>query len=185
MALTAKLLKFNIELADIDRGVYQTLELKVAQHPSEALERALVRVLAFALAHEEGIEFGRGLSTVEDPALLIRGGGDDVVLWIDVGAPSADRLHKASKRAGRVKVYTDKDDGALRRAWSTQKIHQAESIEVVRFPVDFIDALAALSDARQVSWVLMRQEGAVTITVGSQPSISVEPTVTDVAALVS
>ncbi|MBL4686632.1 MAG: YaeQ family protein, partial [Nannocystaceae bacterium] len=89
MALTATVHRFEIELADIDRGVYESLDLRVARHPSEDEARVVVRVLARAIAHEDGLEFGRGLSTVEDPALWTRTPTGEVATWIDVGLPSA------------------------------------------------------------------------------------------------
>ena len=52
MALTATVYNFDIELADMDRGVYETLDLRVARHPSESAEYMVVRVLAFCLEYE-------------------------------------------------------------------------------------------------------------------------------------
>ena len=72
MALTSTIHRFQIQLSDVDRGVYESLDLRVAQHPSESAQRMLARVLAYALRHEEGIDFGRGLSTVEEPALWVK-----------------------------------------------------------------------------------------------------------------
>ena len=104
MALSSTIRTFTVELADVDRGVYETLDLRVAQHPSETVDRLTVRVLARCLAHEENLEFGRGLSEVEDPALWSTDNTGEVMLWVDVGAPSAERVHRASKRSARVMV---------------------------------------------------------------------------------
>ncbi|MDQ3301441.1 MAG: YaeQ family protein, partial [Myxococcota bacterium] len=41
--------KFEIALADSDRGVYEQLEWRVAQHPSESERYLVARVLARAL----------------------------------------------------------------------------------------------------------------------------------------
>ena len=49
MALTATVYTIDIDLADSDRGVYETLALRVARHPSESEEYLLTRVLAYAL----------------------------------------------------------------------------------------------------------------------------------------
>ena len=39
---------FTVRLADADRAVYESLLLRVAQHPSETPEYLVARVLAFA-----------------------------------------------------------------------------------------------------------------------------------------
>ena len=62
MALTATIYTFDIDLSDVDRGCYQTLELRVAQQPSETLEYMLSRVLAYCLEYTEGIAFTQGVA---------------------------------------------------------------------------------------------------------------------------
>ncbi|MEM6991146.1 MAG: YaeQ family protein [Myxococcota bacterium] len=162
MALSATLHRFQIELADIDRGVYDSLDLRVARHPSEDAERVVVRVLARALAHEEGLEFGRGLSTVEDAALWTRSPHGEITTWIDVGIPAAERLHRASKRAGRVLVVTHKPEMALRQAWSSREIHRAEAIEVIQLDPSLVAAIADPLD-RTESWYVTVQDGLLSV----------------------
>ena len=65
MALTATMHRFELDLSDVDRGVYQQLELRVAQHPSEAVRYMLARVIAYCLSWEEGIAFTRGLAAAD------------------------------------------------------------------------------------------------------------------------
>ncbi len=167
MAVTATLHRFKIELADIDRSVYETLDLRVARHPSEDVERLVVRVLARAIEHEGGLEFGRGLSTVEDPALWTQTQTGEVTTWIDVGVPSADRLHRASKRAKRVVVLTHKSRSALHKAWSSRPVHRAEAIEVVEIEAALVQSLARQAD-RTVHWYLTMQDGIVTVASGDE-----------------
>ena len=103
MALTATVYIFDIELSDADRGVYETLSLRVARHPSETEEYLAVRVLAYCLEHTEGIAFSQGgLSDADEPALSVRDLTGAMQSWIDVGVPDAARLHKASKATRRV-----------------------------------------------------------------------------------
>src|ERR1700761_8423613 len=106
MALTATLHTLRVSLNDSVRGVYETLELRIARHPSETLEYMLSRTLAYGLFWEPDIAFSRGLSTADEPAVWVRELDDRVKLWIDVGHPSAERLHKASKLASKVAVCT-------------------------------------------------------------------------------
>jgi uncharacterized protein YaeQ len=130
VALTATIYNLEIELADADRDVYESLELRAARHPSESAEYFVTRVLAYALEFAEGIGFSRGVSDPEEPALLIRDLTGAITTWIEIGAPDAARLHKASKAARRVVVYTHKDPQQLLRSLAGEKIHRAESVEL-------------------------------------------------------
>lgn len=130
MALTATIYNLEIELADADRDVYESLELRAARHPSESAEYFVTRVLAYALEFAEGIGFSRGVSDPEEPAVLIRDLTGAITTWIEIGAPDAARLHKASKAARRVVVYTHKDPQQLLRGLAGEKIHRAESVEL-------------------------------------------------------
>ncbi len=167
MALSATLHHFLIELSNIDAGVYESLELRVARHPSEDASRVVIRVLARAIEHESEIEFGRGLAEAEDPALWSRTNTGQVKSWIDVGVPSADRLHRASKRSDRVVVFTHKRPTALRQAWSSRQIHRAEAIEVVQLDPSLVDTLAE-SLERNVSWYVTIHEGSLGVAFGEQ-----------------
>ena len=95
---------FEIRLADSDRQVYETLNLRVAQHPSETPAYLWTRVLAYCLEYTEGIAFSKGVSDTEMPALYVHDLTGAWVSWIEVGAPDAVRLHKAAKTAPRVAV---------------------------------------------------------------------------------
>src|SRR5476649_452989 len=113
MALSATMYVFEIELADSDRNVYETLELRVARHPSETSEYLLTRVLAYCLEFSEGIAFSKGLSDPDAPALEIRDLTGTLQTWIDIGTPDTGRLHRATKAARRVVVYSHKDVAGL------------------------------------------------------------------------
>ena len=109
MALAATIYHFAIQLSNVDRGVYESLALKVARHPSEAEDYLLARVLAYCLEFTEGLSFSRGLADPDEPALAVRDLTGRLLAWIDIGAPDAARLHKAAKAAPRVAVYTHRD----------------------------------------------------------------------------
>src|SRR5215217_7959547 len=107
MALTATVHRLNITLSDVDRGVYESLELRVARHPSESARYFWQRTLAYCLCYEEGIAFSKGgLSDSEEPPVSIHDPTGVRLAWIDVGAPSADRLHRASKSTRRVALFS-------------------------------------------------------------------------------
>ena len=149
MALTATLYTFDIELADVDRGVYETLALRVACHPSETEEYLLTRVLAYCLEHTDGIAFSRGgLSDPDEPAITVRDLTGALQAWIEIGAPDAARLHRASKAAPRVAVYTHKDPAVLVRQLAGERIHRAEALELWAVDRELLGELAARLDRR-------------------------------------
>jgi uncharacterized protein YaeQ len=142
VALTSTIYNFDIELADVDRGVYQSLALRVACHPSETSEYLLTRVLAYCLEFAEGISFGKGLSEPDEPALTVRDLTGALVAWVEVGAPDARRLHKASRGAPRVAIYTHKDPMQLMRQLEGERIHRAEAVELYAIDRALLQALA-------------------------------------------
>jgi uncharacterized protein YaeQ len=148
MALTATIYTFEIELADIDRGVYEQLELRVAQQPSETLEYMLSRVLAYCLEYSEGISFTAGLAAGDEPAIWVRDLTGRIVCWIDVGMPDADRLHRASKLAERVAIYTHRNPDTLKQQLAGKRIHQAEHIPIYAIDARFMAALVANTERR-------------------------------------
>ena len=143
MALGATIYVFNIELANSDRGVYQSLQLRVARHPSESEEYFLTRILAYCMEYTEGISFSNGLFEPDEPTIAVRDLTGALGAWIDVGAPEAPRLHRASKAAPRVAVYTHKDAGQLAERLSLERIHRIEALELYALDRDWLAHLSA------------------------------------------
>jgi len=106
VALKPTIYKFNIALSDLNRNYYDSLNLTVAQHPSENTERMMMRVLAFCLNAQEQLTFTKGLSAIEEPDLWVRSLDDQLLLWIDIGEPAFERVKKSTRQAQAVKVYT-------------------------------------------------------------------------------
>ncbi|GAD01693.1 YaeQ family protein [Agarivorans albus] len=106
MALKPTIYKLRISLSDLNRNYYDTINLTIAQHPSETLERMMARTMAFCLNAEAELEFTKGLSEVEQPDIWQKSLEGDTLLWIDVGEPSPERIKKASRSAKRAKVYS-------------------------------------------------------------------------------
>jgi len=131
VAQTATVYSFEIELAHVDRGVYESLAFRIAQHPSETDDALLTRVLAYCLEYTDGIQFSpKGLSEPDDPPISVRDGSGALQAWIDVGVPDAARLHRASKASPRVVVYTHKDPARLLRLLEGERIHRREALEI-------------------------------------------------------
>ena len=149
MALSSTVYNFDIDLADSDRGVYETLPLRVARHPSESDEFLVTRVLAYCLEYQEGIEFSRvGLSDTDDPPLTVRDMTGSLRAWIDIGTPAADRLHRASKAAGRVAVYIHKESAQWLAGLRAAKIHKAEDLQLYAIERALVASIAARLDRR-------------------------------------
>jgi uncharacterized protein YaeQ len=148
MAAGAVIHTFAVQLADVDRGVYEDLALRVARHPSETDAFMMTRVLAYCLELEDGIAFSEGISTTDEPAVVVRDLTGRLVAWIEVGAPDADRLHHGSKLADRTEFYTHRDPLKVRAAWSGKRIHRAEEIALYSFDPGFVDAAVAVLERR-------------------------------------
>ena len=149
MALGSTVYTLDIDLADSDRGVYETLALRVARHPSESDDYLIGRVLAYCLEYTEGIEFSRGgLSDADDPPIAVRDLTGRLQTWIDVGSPDAARLHKAAKLAPRVAVYMHRDPAQFLRSLSGARIHRVEALELYALDRPLVAALAARLERR-------------------------------------
>lgn len=148
MALTATLYSLEIELADVDRGVYESLALRVAQQPSETAEYMVTRVLAYCLEHTEGIAFTEGVAAGDEPAVWVLGLDGRIEAWIEVGLPGAARLHRGRKLANRVAVYTHRNVATLQRQLEGEKIHAAETIPIFTFKPGFVEEVARHLDRR-------------------------------------
>jgi uncharacterized protein YaeQ len=147
-----------VQLSDVDRGVYETLDLRLARHPSEGLRYLITRTLAYCLSYEPGIAFSKGgLSATDEPPVSVRDDTGRLRAWIDVGAPSADRLHKAAKAADRVALFTHVDPVLLRREAATRPIHRVSEIQVHRLEADFLESLAARLE-QSSHWQLARND---------------------------
>ena len=167
MAETATIYQFSIDLSDMDRGVYETLELRVARHPSETAEYMVVRVLAYCLEYQEGIAMTEGVSSGDEPALLVRDLTGKMTAWIEVGMPDAARLHRGSKHAGRVAVYTHRDARQLLAQLAGEKIHRAGEIPIRAFDRGIIAEIAEAID-RRTSLSLSVTHGELYLSIGDR-----------------
>ena len=167
MAQTATIYNVTIDLSDLDRGVYETLDLRVARHPSETAEYMLVRLLAYCLEYQEGIALTEGLSSGDEPALVVRDLTGRMTAWIEVGLPDATRLHRGSKLAGRAAVYTHRDARQLLSQLSGAKIHRAGDIPIRAFDRAAIEEVAALIE-RRASLAISVSGGELLVAIGDR-----------------
>ncbi len=143
MAIKPTIYKLKISLSDLNRNYYDTLNLTLAQHPSETLERMMVRVLAYCINAEEQLAFAKGLNSDDEPDIWAKTLDEQISLWIDIGEPSVERIKKASRQADALKIYCFNSKADI---WWTQaqaKISRMNAT-IVQFPWQEIQALAAM-----------------------------------------
>ena len=161
MALPSKLYRFKIELSDLEKGTYQSLDFRVAQHPSESLTYLLTRVLAFVLSYEEGIEFSPlGLADPDVACIRVVNLNGGHKLWIEIGNPSARKIHKASKAADKVKIYTYKDPQVLLNELNSEPIHRKDALEIFSISSDFLDQLEKRIQ-KENKWTVINMDGSI------------------------
>ena len=163
MALKPTIYKFKIALTDLDRNHYDTLNLTIAQHPSETLERMMVRMLAFWINAQESLMLTKGLRTAEEPDLWAHTPDGRIALWIDIGEPAPDRIKKATRIAQSVKVYSFNSKSNV---WWMQE--QAKftplSAAIFQFSWPNIQALAKLVQRTMDISVTITEESAYVAT---------------------
>ena len=167
MALQATIYTFDVELADNDRAVYESLALRLARHPSESDEHLIARLLAYLLEFTHGIAFSRGVSEPDEPAISVRDPTGAITTWIDIGTPDAGRLHKASKAARRVVVYTHKHPRQFLNQLAGEKIHRAEALELYAIDRALVAALVARLE-RRVAFSMSVVEGELYVSIATE-----------------
>lgn len=158
--------RFEVSLSDGDRDVYEELDLRVAQHPSETDRYLVMRVVARCLEHGEGVELTRGLCVEDEPAIWQKDLQGTLRAWVEIGAPSVERLHKASKTGARVVVYGWKQIDKLARD-AASRVHRADELVIYAVDPAFLDAVAATLD-RLNRWSLVVTGGSLYLSVGEQ-----------------
>ncbi|ASP49210.1 YaeQ family protein [Cognaticolwellia beringensis] len=167
MALKSTINKATIHLSDMDRNYYDTIQLTIAQHPSENDRRMMIRLIAYVLNASENLQFGKGVSD-EDEAAIWRVNYSDVIeLWIELGQLDEKRLKKACNRAQEVKLYCF---GTSVDTWwqqSKSKLNQFNKLSIERFSEETSQALELLAD-RSMEFQVSIQDGQVWLTSGEE-----------------
>src|SRR5688572_19353902 len=164
MALQATPYRFRVQLSHVDRSIYEALDVRMARHPSETERHLLARLFAFCAYHEEHLEFSKGgLSSPDEPALAKRTLDGRAELAIEIGTPSEERLHKASKAWPRVVVVTHNDPKLLKL--SSDRVHKLDQIEIVALTPQFLDEVATHVGDRGAELELTITEGTLYVTI--------------------
>lgn len=167
MALPSTIYRANIQLSDVDRNVYATLQTTVARHPSETEERLVARLLAYALFYESDLVFTKGISVGDEPDLWLKGPDGRVLLWIEVGLPESERLVKASRHAERSALIAI---GKSLPSWEAQqlpKLLRIANLTVISFDQAFITSLTNRLE-RAINWAVTITEGSLYVTIAAE-----------------
>ncbi len=166
MAQPSLLYRFHINFSDIDQGIYKSFDLRLAMHPSESHAYLLTRLIAFVLNDREYLEFAaEGLGDPDAPGINATTPNGEILLWIEIGNPSAKKLHKAAKAAKQVKVYTYKDPETLLKEIRNNKVYHAESIEIFSIDPKVLERLAGRLE-RKNTWDILLNDGGLNISIG-------------------
>lgn len=164
MALPSTVFKFSLELSDVDRSVYETLQTTVAQHPSETEERLVARLLAYAIFYQPDLVFTKGICATDEPDLWAKGADGRVQLWVEVGLPEADRIVKASRHSERVALLAA---GRALPSWTQQhlpKLQATANLTVISIDQALITTLASRLQ-RSITWSITINESLLYLTV--------------------
>lgn len=167
MALKATINKAIIHLSDMDRNYYDTLNLTIAQHPSETDRRMMVRLIAFILNANEHLQFGKGVSDEDEAAIWQINYSEEIELWIELGQLDEKRIKKACNRAQEVKLYCY---GSSVQTWwkqSENKLRQFNKLSVEQFSEETTEALTALA-SRTMEFQCSIQDGQLWLTSGDE-----------------
>ena len=175
MALKPTIYKAQVELADSDRNIFESLPLTIACHPSETLERMAVRLLAFCLQAQRGLEFTKGLSTNDEPDLWRHSDSGELEQWIEIGQPEEPRLRKACGKSGEVLVYAFGKSADTWWKLNSEAIAKLPRLGVWQFHWPEVEALTALVD-RTMNLNVSIVGGVIYVDNGTE-SVSLEPRV--------
>ena len=167
MALQATLYRFKVELSDIDRSLYESIDFRIAMHPSESPSFLVTRALAYLLNFQPGLEFSpKGLGDPDVAPLFITDPRGGLKLWIEIGSPSARRLHTASKAAGQVIVYHYKDPKLWLHEMQSSDIFEFEKVQIHSFEASFLLNLTERLE-RSNEWTLIHQDSSLNLQIKS------------------
>ncbi|MBA4069226.1 YaeQ family protein [Acinetobacter lwoffii] len=171
MALKATIYKVDLNIADMDTHRYADYQLTMALHPSETIERLMVRILAYARYADEALEFTKDLFETDEPALWEKDLTGQLVKWIEVGSPDEDKVKKASARCKQVAVVTY---GSAVDEWykRSSKLKTLKNVEVWKLSTATTDALPQLCE-RTMQLQLNVMDGEWTL-IGDQGQVLVE-----------
>ncbi len=167
MALKPTIYKLRIAISDFNRDYYDSVNLTVALHPSENLERMMARIVAYCLDAQDDLAFTKGLSEVEVPDIWLKTLDNHVSLWIEVGEPASERIKKSSRQATEVKIYSFNSKSDTWWEQNRDKVKQYNNATFYQLAWQQTQALAELAQ-RTMDWSLTISGDTVYVAAASQ-----------------
>ncbi len=164
MALKSTVYKAVLHISDMDRDHYHEYHLTLARHPSETDERLMVRLLAFAMYADERLEFGKGVSSQDEPALWSKDFSGDILLWLEVGLPNERRIRQACARVQQVVLLVYGSNNAVDPWWEQHgnDFKQRKNLTIIRLSPETSQKMALMAD-RTMQLTCMVEGGQVSL----------------------
>ena len=160
MALKSTIYKSSLQIANMDSHYYADHQLNIACHPSETLQRMMIRILVFALNAHEALEFGKGISDADEPDLWQKDLTSSIEQWIEVGQPDERRILKACGKSSQVQVYLYASTGPIWWKQTQPKISRASNLQVFQIAPDVAKGLESLCE-RTMQLQVTIQDGEI------------------------
>jgi uncharacterized protein YaeQ len=167
MGTKSTIYKAELMITDIDRQYYETHNLVIAQHPSEPNRRLMARLIVFAVFAHERLEFGRGISSDQDPDLWRRDLTGTIEQWIEMGQPDESDVRKACGLSKEVIVVTYSGNSA--EVWWTKNasaLAKLKNLKVLDIDSKSLDEATRLLD-RRVTLAATIQDGEFQLSNGT------------------
>lgn len=174
MAVRTIIYKANINITDLSRQQYLSSRLTFTKHPSEKVERMMLRLIAWLMFADNNLEFTKGLCVKDEPELWVKDANNDIKLWIAIGLPNEKMLKKACNRAERVVLFTHHDKAA--HIWKKQTLHKLHSLHnlVVVNIVDEVLSAAALMLQNNMDVQATIEDGQIWLNIDGK-MLAIEP----------
>lgn len=165
MALPSTIFRLNLQLSDVERGIYETIQTTVAQHPSETEERLVSRILALAIFYEPELVFTKGISATDEPDIWVIGPDGRTNLWVEVGLPESDRIIKAGRHSEKVALLACGKSLSNWEQHQLTKLGSVKNLTITSVDQTFINTLASNLE-RVINWSITITEGTMYLTTG-------------------
>ncbi len=170
MALKATIYKADLNIANMDDHIYGDYQLTLALHPSETLERLMVRLMAFARFASDELEFTKDLFETDEPALWQKDLTGQLETWIEVGLPSEDKVKKASARCKTVAlvVYGTQVEDWWKRNSKIKTLSNVQVWQIAPQSTAELEQLCERTMQLQLNvmdneWTLLGEKGQATV----------------------
>jgi uncharacterized protein YaeQ len=167
MGTKSTIYKAELTITNVDRQYYETHPLVIAQHPSEPDRRVMARLIVYAIFAHERLEFGRGISSDQDPDLWRRDLTGVIEQWIELGQPEESDIRKACGLAKEVIIVTYSGNSA--EVWwakNASSLVKQKNLKVLNIDSDSLEQATRLLDRRMTLTAII-QDGEFQLSNGS------------------